>query len=239
MNLKDLDVVYFVKESPKNEELRYSLRSLEENWQYNRVWFVGGCPAGLKPDCEMRLNQHEPSKWENVREMMRKVCENDEITENFWLFNDDFFILRPMRENMPPQYGKTLEDRIEQIESTHYGQRTEYTKRLRHLANTLKKAGKGTLNYAMHKPMLINRKKMLEVIEKFPDEPMVRALYGNYWEIGGEDVHDMKIEMCNWKNTATAVKEWEFVSTSDESFDGGQIGRWLRDRFNTPSRFEV
>lgn len=43
------DIVYFVKESAKNEELRYSLRSLK-NFPHGRVWFYGYCPSFLKPD---------------------------------------------------------------------------------------------------------------------------------------------------------------------------------------------
>ena len=87
--------------------------------------------------------------------------------------------------------------------------------------------------------MLINRKKMLEVLDKFPNEPMSRALYGNYWEIGGESKHDMKIQRTQYKKSAQAIKEWDFVSTSDESFRNGNIGRYLRDMFNVKSRFEV
>ena len=44
------DIVYFVKNTEENEELVYSLRSVEKNFPYNRVWFFGGCPNGLKPD---------------------------------------------------------------------------------------------------------------------------------------------------------------------------------------------
>lgn len=36
------DIVYFVKESESNEELRYSLRSLK-NFPRRKVWFYGGC----------------------------------------------------------------------------------------------------------------------------------------------------------------------------------------------------
>ena len=233
------DIVYFLKRSPINEELRYSLRSVEQNWQYKSVWFYGGCPEGIRPDHHVDVAQLELTKWERVRGMLRKACLNDDITDDFWLFNDDFFVLTPHNENMPPQYNTTLQERISSIESRHGGNSTEYTERLRHLVKTLKKAKKGYLDYTVHKPMLINRKKMLEVLDKFPDEPMSRALYGNYWKIGGESNHDMKIQRINYNKAATAIKEWDFVSTSDESFRNGNIGRYLRDKFDIKSRFEV
>lgn len=232
------DIVYFVREG-KNEELRYSLRSVEENWQYNKVWFYGGCPTGIAPDEYVHCIQTELSKFERVRNMLYQACSNDKITESFWLFNDDFFVLQPKPETIKPMYNKTLQDRIAKIESRHGNMPTDYTKRLRHLVKTLEEAGLPTLDYAVHKPMLINRKKALEVLDKYPNEPMFRALYGNYWKLGGESNHDMKIQLVNYNKCATIMREWDFLSTSDESFEVGNVGRYLRDRFNTPSRFEV
>lgn len=232
------DIVYFVKDALVNEELRYSLRSVEKNWQYNQVWFYGGCPNGLKPDKYVRAPQLGFSKWEKVRSMLLAACKNDDITENFWLFNDDFFVLRPIGENMPPQYNGELMPYIERTERRNGGQTNDWSRRLRHLVQTLEGAGKGTLNYAVHKPMLINRQKMLEVLKKFPDEPMSRALYGNYWEIGGVSKHDMKIKVTQYQKLDVAIRTWEFISTSDESFREGNVGEFLRNEFNEKSRFE-
>lgn len=237
--LGQYDIVYFVKNEPKNEELRYSLRSVEENLKYRNVWFYGGCPEGLTPDRHIKVSQDQPSKWERVRNMLRQACENDELTEDFWLFNDDFFILKPMSENMPPQYNDTLYKQIVHVEGRHGERATVYTTRLRHLVKTLEKAKKDCLNYAVHKPILINRKKMLEVLDKFPDEPMSRALYGNYWQIGGVSKHDMKIETLEYAKMETVKRTWDFVSTSDKSFENGTIGAYLKQKFNKKSRFEV
>lgn len=231
------DIVYFVKDSDVNEELTYSLRSVEENWQYKSVWFYGGCPTNLVPDHHAKVKQTASSKWQRVREMLYQACQNDKITEDFWLFNDDFFILKPISENMPPQYNGDLKVYVEKLEKRHGGP-NDFILRLRHLIETLEGAGKGTLNYAVHKPILINRKKMLEVLDKFPDEPMSRALYGNYWEIGGESKHDMKIRILNYTNMYAVENFWEFVSTSDISFRDGEVGRFIMRRFDKKSRFE-
>lgn len=230
------DIVYFLKEAPQNEELRYSLRSVEKNWQFNKVWFYGGCPDGIKPDHHVHINQTEESKWERVRNMLYKACQNDDITESFWLFNDDFFILQPTPETMAPQYNGTLERQIERVENRHNGLVMDYTQRLRHLQKTLVRAGKPTLNYSVHKPILINRKKMLEVLDKFPDEPMSRALYANYWGVGGEDSSDNKVMVTQFD--MYRVARWRFVSTSDDSFNFGNIGNYIRNLFTTKSRFE-
>ena len=232
------DIVYFVKDCIANEELRYSLRSVEENFRYRDVWFYGGCPSTLKPDHHVAVTQNQPSKWERVRSMMLQACENEDITEDFWLFNDDFFVLKPVPEDMPAYHNGSIYRQIVRVENRHGMTSNDYTRRLRHLAETLEKAGKECLNYGVHKPMLINRKKMAEVLRMFPDEPMNRALYGNYWEIGGVRRRDMKIRVQDY-DMAKVDKDWEFVSTADESFESGDVGRYLKRKFNKRSRFEL
>lgn len=232
------DVVYFIKDTPDNEELRYSLRSLEKNWRYKNVWFCGGCPRGLVPDRHFKLRQEGMSKWDRVRNMLRQVCENNDITEDFWLFNDDFFILKPISEDMLPQFNGNLQPYIERIDKRHGGMPNDYTSRLKIAVDALQESGKTTFNYEVHKPMLISRKKALEVLDKFEGIPAFRSLYGNYFEIGGESKHDMKIEILNYGKMDDVKNIWEFLSTSDESFEQGMAGQFIRESFKERSRFE-
>ena len=236
-NIGKYDVVYFVKDANENEELRYSLRTIEANWPYHTVVFYGGCPDGLNPDRLVRVNQEGLNKWENVRDMIARACKDDELTENIWLFNDDFFVLKPHADDMSPQYNGELMEYVERIEKKQ-GTADEYTLRLRLAADELAELGYPTLNYEVHKPMLINRKKALEILEMFPNVPAFRSLYGNYWHIGGENRHDMKLKVLGGSKTDAVRWSWDFVSTSDKSFDEGEIGRYIREKFEAISRFE-
>ena len=232
------DIVYFLKDWPTNEELRYSLRSVEQNWPYNKVWFCGGCPDGLSPDRFMRVSQEGVDKWNKVRNMIRKVCNNDQVTEEFWLFNDDFFVLKNFVETrFGTQYNGTLGAYIERIEK-RLGGPDDYTSRLREAKKALEKAGLPTLNYEVHKPMLINRRKALEVLDKFPNTPCFRSLYGNYYGAGIVNKHDMKIKILRYSKMPLVKTEWDFVSTNDKSFAQGEVGEFIRDKFKEPSRFE-
>lgn len=233
-NQAKYDIVYFVKSDVFNEELRYSLRSVEANWPHFRIWFCGGCPDGIKPDIMMRLNQPGLNKWEKVRNSIIKVCENEEVTENFWLFNDDFFVMKKRKADFEPQYNGRIADYIERIKMKHHGSHSEYTVRLLKTIEALENADRGTLNYEVHKPMLINRQKALEMLNRFPEVGGFRSLYGNYWQIGGENRHDMKIKELrtfDWE-------DWEFLSTADDSFREGDVGKYIRGKFNKISRFE-
>ena len=227
------DIVYFLREG-KNQELIYSLRSVEQNFPYKRVIFYGGKPTGLTPDRHVSVNQDQPTKWQNVQKMMKTACQDDEITPNFWLFNDDFFVMRKQKEPKN-YYDGTLQQRIAQIEKVVFGQQTQYTRQLRQLREYLKHIDPEhePLNYATHMPMLINRKKMLKIIEQNPDQPMLRALYGNLERIPAENHPDVKFVQ---RRQPFPVED--YASTTDESFRYEIIGTIIRDRFKKPSRFE-
>ena len=226
------DVVYFLKDNLETEELKYSLRSIAKNFYHGDVWFVGGQPRRLVPDHRMPIRQNAATKWENVRNMLKKVCENDDISEEFWLFNDDFFIVKPWTSEAA-LYNGTLEQHIEHVEKRHGCQETSYTAKLRECQHALESAGYGTLNYAIHCPILVDRKKMAETIRTFPKCPMFRSLYGNMNAIGGEDHCDCKVVGLD-----RLITDSEWVSTCDVSFRSGCIGRYIRSLFPDPSPWE-
>lgn len=226
------DIIYILRNG-KNEELRYSLRSIEKNYPHKRVIFYGGKPDGIEPDLFVPYTQPGDTKWEKVRNTIELICKNDQLTEDFILFNDDFFIMEPVK-TPTNYYDGTLAERINSIEGALFGRHSVYSDRLRHLAETLKNAGiVNPLNYAHHTPMIINRKKMLETLKKYPNEPMFRALYGNINQIGGENMPDVK-----FYQRRQPFPIGQYASTADESWRQEKIGQIIRGKFATRSRFE-
>ena len=233
------DIVYMVKDSEPNEELRYSLRSVERNWgPHGKVWIFGGCPDGLKPDRFVPVEMILPGKWENTHRLMRIICECDEISEDFWFFNDDFFVMRPTTEDMPQQYNGRLEDTIEDVEYWSGGV-TYWTEQLRILVSWAEREGFGTVNYEVHRPMLINRKRMLAVMERYPDVLFTRSLYGNYYRIGGENHADVMIKHPKQEIGWAIAQKQMFISTTEESFATGGVGDYIRAKFPDASRWEI
>ena len=228
------DIVYFVKDAPANEELRYSLRSVCENFSFRRVWFYGGRPSYLQPDGWVHVIQNQRTKWMRTTNMIRQICENDEITDDWWLFNDDFFVMRKS-EPVPAAYEGDLFRHIVEIENRHGQAATAYTKELRRTAGRLTAAGLETKNYALHVPILINKEKALATLEAFPECPMFRSLYGNYNEIGGIQMQDVKIAGMERLPKEDAL----FISTDDGSFMSGAVGRLIRERFPDPCKYEL
>lgn len=231
--MRKYDIVYILKADASDRELRYSLRSVEKNLPHRKVWFYCGKPAGLEPDEYVRHKQVGESKGERVRSSLIEACKNDKITKRFWLFNDDFFVLRPMTSEKP-YFNGMLRDRIDAIDKKR-GRQTNYTKELAFCESLLKSEGFTTFAYdAIHIPMLIQREKMLEVLETYPTCNMARSLYGNIAMIGGNPHENVKV-----KNGRERLnKEADFVSTDDNSFNFGMVGQDIRSMFREKSRFE-
>ena len=227
-NANKHDIVYFVKESAKNEELRYSLRSLK-NFPHNKVYFYGGCPDGLNPDVHIRVNQDQPTKWANIFKMFKLACINPDITENFWLFNDDFFIMKPVKDG-PNFYEGDLYKRVVTLEDRHNGI-TPYSQQLRYTLQELESMGCTTINYAVHTPMLINKENGCELCNII-NGPMIRCVYGNYFKIGGINHRDCKID-----SKERLYKNGDYLSTNDKSFSG-KVGEQIRKYFPDKCQYE-
>lgn len=234
MQMNECDVVYFVKNSPSNEELRFSLRSVERNFPHRKVWIFGGKPDGITPDEFVPIRQIGNTKWEKVRNMLVKCCETKGVSEDFFLFNDDFFVMQPIKEYQPIFDG-SIYKRIVQVEGRNYDKPTAYTAQLRKMVHELERycPDAPMNNYAVHMPILINNEKALCVLKKF-QSPMFRTIYGNYWKIGGVEMKDMKILWANQKIEESAP----YLSSDDASFMSREIGRYVKAHFKERSKYE-
>lgn len=224
------DIVYFVKPEANNEELRYSLRSLV-NFPHCKVWFYGYKPIGLLPDKYIAVNQNQDNKWQNVNMMLRMACHNEHITDSFWLFNDDFFVMEKV-EKPTNYYNGDLYKRIVQLEDVHKGI-TPYSQQLRDMCKELEAMGCRTKNYTLHIPILINRKKALEMFNE-TDCPMFRSLYGNYVGLEAKPMRDVKITSKDKK-----YKGGIYLSTEDKSFRDGLVGQQIRETFPNKCKYEL
>ena len=228
------DIVYFVKNADENPELTYSLRTLK-NFPHAKVWFYGGCPKNLQPDEHVYERQISLTKYSNVSNMMYDVCCNNNITESFWLFNDDFFILKKLTSEYMHLLEKGVHNgslirQIERCENTTDGV-NGYTRKLRRTLEWLEENDYPTRNYEMHLPMLINRKKMKKVLDG--TKHCSRSKYGNIYLEPNINTPDVKI----FSRTCEPRQE-DFLSTSDDSFENGKAGELIRNKFKEKSKWE-
>lgn len=236
MRVQGLDIVYVVKDAVYNDELKYSLRSVEKNFQGIRyVWFYGGKPIQFRPDKQVIVKQKGPTKWDNVRDMMRSIAKNDDITEDFIFFNDDFFVMKPTQE-LPAYRYKTIESLCTWVEQQrNLGHSSVYTSNLRDVARELQASGFPTINFALHLPIIFNREKLIEALDKFPNTKSPRSVYGNMFLAKDAVIHkDVKI----FRSKDMPPEDTDFISTEDYVFRDGAVGKFIRECFPNKSRWE-
>jgi hypothetical protein len=233
MLLEEMDVVYICRPGP-NEELRYSIRSVEKNMPHRQIWVIGQAPEWYKGNfIEVpSLN----SKYGNARANLAELVKSKHITDDFILMNDDFFIMRPI-EKISYFYEGTLAERAERNELlTTTG---AYTKLLYNTHDKLVDLGiENPLNYEVHIPMIMNKQKLKDVLKQ--KDCLWRSFYGNIYNVGGTDREDVKVYSNNSSNPKSYEwrnKNFAYLSTQDSSFPGMHRNVFAH-KFKTPSSIE-
>lgn len=231
------DVVYLVGPGDRNEQLRISLRSLE-NLPHGRVWIVGHRPEWVKGVEFLPVSQRGPkhaNTWRNLETLAASG------PESFYLFNDDYFILHPMR-GVPVLHRGSLDERI-----AYYDRKPNlrsWAARGRHTRRAFESLGRdpaGLLTYELHLPMPLTREATAGAIEDLhrvrildPRFYMKRTWVGNWADLGGDRSQDCKVH-SKWGN---ASLRGSFLSTSDAAWSGS-TGAALRVRFPKPGPYEA
>ncbi len=166
-----------------------------------------------------------------------RACQNKDLSKDFILMNDDFFIMKPI-ESIPTYHRGSVDNIIEEYlakGSKHYVNGMVQTKEL------CAKCGiNNPLSYELHVPMILNKDKFLRAYKmrknlmNHMDSFHKRTFYGNLYKIGGEQIEDCKVFKTDmkWKKT------FPFLSTSDATFEYGEVGKWIREQFTKPSIYE-
>lgn len=230
--MQDRDIVYILKADINAQELKYSLRSIETNFPHRFVWFIGGQPEGLTPDRRIRHKQTGSDKWGLIRSSMLKVLQHEELSPEFYLFNDDFFVMRPFTGDFINYADRTLTERVEELRQTSHKWLTPYARTLKKAAEELKIMGCPEINYDVHLPMLFEKDKAMKAIMSC-SSPQMRSVYGNYTRTPYIMRDDVKVY-----DLVTVPEDADFISTNDDTFNKGAVGEYIRGCFPHPSRFE-
>lgn len=226
------DIVFVLKAQLATEELRYSLRSIEKNFPHRYVWFVGGQPEGFKPDRSLLHIQYGASKWDMIKSSMLKVVEEPELSDEFYWFNDDFFIMKPVKGKFINYADKSLTELIEQQRKQNKWL-NPYARTVYKAREELKSLGKTEVNFEVHMPMLFEKSKVTKAIMTC-SSPQMRSIYGNVTGCKWRQHDDVKVY-----DLEKVPDDPDYLSTNDRTFTEGEVGKYIRGVFDKPSRFEV
>lgn len=204
--------------SGHNPELRYALRSLEAHFDYRHIWVVGAWPRWLNLNHPHLTAVRRPtltSKYKTTRTHYRWACEDPRVTDPWVLWNDDFYVLRPVHRLPAIHRGE-----MPKVLATfaHWTSRWAVGMRETNALMVRLMPRRTLYSYDIHTPLLTHKAEMLRALDycdamKTP-APHVRTLYGNLAQLGGRQLPDPKV----YTHTPLARGQ-VWLSSHEGSFD--------------------
>lgn len=227
-----MDVVYVVRPGERNDELRYSLRSLV-NVPHDRVFVAGFRPSWVA-GVECIPTEQDADKQVNARRNLEAALADPRVSSPFLLFNDDFFVMWPHDDGIPALHRGPLDAVIELYHPLRHSAYTVSMVATRDLLHDL--GMEAPLSYELHVPMSIEKPAMESVLALGRDIYgfHLRTAYGNVANVGGDELGDVKV----YSNRDRGWRDWPLVSTNDATFRRHPVGRHIRATFPKPGPYE-
>lgn len=233
------DLVYVVRPGDDNDELRYSLRSVV-NLSHRKVWIVGHCPGWVRNVERIELEPLE-DKFDNQRQSLLAACDDDRITSDFVLMNDDMFVMHPVDRVVPYHLGP-LSDYVAEMQSRGWGESNTWFAGV--MATLEQLRDWGTLEprcYEAHVPLPFNRARLGGTIRRATRRPFLwgagySAIMGDSASLRGDNV---KVADGGAQGLlARLVHGLPYLSTEDAAFTDGAVGEHIRNTFPDPGPYE-
>ncbi len=178
----------------QDNELRYSLRSVEKHLKgFRDIYIVGKSPDFLKDVIHIPCDDGEPCKESNIKKKISRGCQEPSLSDDFLFFNDDHFLLQDVEASQFPFYCKG--DLV--LTMQHLKPNNLYRRSVERTARTLSGLQLSTTNFDTHTPIIYNKQKFLEVMDRYDWNSrfgyVVKSLYANTLKIQGIREPDCKI----------------------------------------------
>lgn len=220
----------------ENNEIRYSLRSAEKFFSHGPVFLIGECPEWIRNVQHIPAEDPYSVKVRNGIHKITVAAREHSVPERFVLMNDDFFFLRPV-QSIEPFYRRTLID----AKREHPTRTGAYFMAMRKTYERLQELGiKDPLDYSLHIPIVYEKAKILEVVEKMGEPAegyLFRTAYGNIHKIGGSLRKDVKIRYYEQLYRGW-MENSDMFSTTDELIESPKFKKKMLTLFPDPSQYE-
>lgn len=227
--------VYVVGGSNRtHEELRFSLRSLVNVPAIDEVWILGHVPDWVQGVREVRTVPL-PEKFANQRQSMEAFLAHPDTPAEFYLFNEDHYIVEPVGGPLPAFH---LGDGLAYIEGVWRPKNT-WCRAVRNTVEWLNDRFGRVLGYETHTPLLFDRDALADVLAEYPSDRSLTL--GSLYPAagcGGEGVNAGNAKVGADDSLSVKLsQDMPFLSGNQASFDGA-LGVFLKEAFPEPSKFE-
>jgi hypothetical protein len=174
--------------------------------------------------------------YQNVLFNLLEVVDHDEIDCDFWYFNDDFYILKPVGDEPPVFYEGTLAERARRLKGLSLG---SYSSGAAITYDLLTSAGfPEPLNFDLHTPMPMDKLGIDDSIRLIHSTgkdfwPHTRSVYGAMVGLEAVPGKDYKVTSAGGSIPPAAI----YASSSPRSMRG-TFGMQLKRKFPTPCKYE-
>ena len=231
------DFVYILRTDPrfyKNDDIKYSLRSLDKNFiGKGKVFIVGGRPNWINVNTVTHIyaEDKERNKLVNAIHKILIACKDRRISKDFILMNDDFLFLKETNDIKSYNIGT-----IEEMKRTHRTKGGYYYKAICDTLEILQSKNMSTISYEAHYPIIINKNNFIQIIKETGKIPyLFRSFYGNRYIKESKKIKDFKVFN---HNQFFKGKEREFMSLSNEIEKYPSIKEWYSRIFKERSKYE-
>lgn len=157
-------------------ELRYALRGIQKYLTgYGRVYIVGECPKFIKNVVHIPFPDKSKYKQKNILRKILRACEDENLSSDFMMFNDDHYLLCEEEASEYPYYAHgTIESEIVRCKG-------DYKASLINTLSALKDLS--TWNFDCHFPIKYNKEQFTNVMSFYdwsvPHGYVIKSLYCN------------------------------------------------------------
>jgi hypothetical protein len=236
-----VDVVYLLSKGSQwqDNEIRYSLRSLEKHLKnYRNVYIVGYRPPFLNDKAiEIPFKDFYSNRSRNIMAKIHRAASDTRVTQKFILFNDDYFLLQDVEAPEYPYYFNNS------LEITAARQYNSYKKYVDATLKILKENNLPTVHFDLHCPIIYDKFKFKKMVDHYnwniPHGYIVKSMYCNHFGITGVQREDHKI---NYPYRANMLDDMnynkEMFSISDKALTHS-MKAYIMKKYPEKSTFEI
>jgi hypothetical protein len=240
-----IDIIYPLGKGSTwdNNELRYSLRSVEKHLSnYRNVYIVGECPDWIQNVIHIPHDDlYYPDR--NIMLKVKAAMERKEISKNAFFLNDDHFLLTSADALNYPFYHKGNLRQVT-INPNNY-----YHTYITGTIHELEKRKLPTYHFDTHTPIVFNKQQFLEVMAQYNWEELrlvMKSVYCNTLGITGTYKEDCKIssKIAYWK-LKERIKNADVFSIADKCFvpysgeKESSVKKLLEELYPNKSKYEI
>jgi len=214
---KFMDAVYILGNGSlaNNDEIRISLRSLEKYMlDLGNVYIIGELPDFAKNVIHLPSKDYSVDKWKNAYNKVKNACQIDDLSDEFLLMNDDFFMLEPFTGADWPFYS---------LRNSNGG-------------------SCGANSFHIHCPIRIKKDWFLNmpfsIDQKACRSP--RSFYANFYRAPVKQCDDFILRVgVGMRDPELQIIKWPSFSISDSAMLYKPFVQWLFEKYPLPSKFEI